>query len=285
MKRLTTITFLLLSLWCSAQQVVSIPKGQYKIPAIVYYPTGVTDQATTKYPLFVFLHGVGQTGDGTTGSIDRLLNSHDQDALIAMAKVRKFIVLAPQFVPAYNGWVPEWAGGTYVSTVIEWAVKNLPIDSLQVILTGLSGGGGGTWDQISLQLSYVKRLAAAIPICGTPQSGLRDWSLVAKANLPVWAFHAKDDGTVDVKHTLNQVAAINAFAPVPSAQVTIYDTGGHGIWGRVYSDPKVYDWALLQKRKPDVIPPPPVQKKVFMAITLPDGRVLTIYSDYTTELQ
>lgn len=275
----TTASLLLLLIYLTGtaqltSKIVSIPKGGNNIPAIVYTPSGTA----TKYPLFVFLHGVGETGDGTTGGIEKLSASSNHAALLQNAETRKFMVLAPQFVLSYNDWRREWSGGTYVRTVIQWAKKNLSIDTNRIVLTGLSGGGGGTWDQISLLPEYAQDLAAAIPICGTPQSGPRDWSVVKQTSLPVWAFHARDDGTISHTATISQVTSINSFAPNPVAQMTIYDNGGHGIWGRVYSDPKVYEWALSQKRSP-VKPPEPVLSKVYVTITLPNGKVIIIYED------
>jgi hypothetical protein len=35
---------------------------------------------------------------------------------------------------------------------------------------------------------------------------------------------------------------------LPWQIVTVYETGGHNIWSRIYSDRKLYDWLLLQAR-------------------------------------
>jgi len=77
---------------------------------------------------------------------------------------------------------------------------------------------------------------------------IRDWSLVAKTTLPVWAFHAQDDTVVHVGATIRQVNLVNSFDPNPLANKSIYNTGGHGIWGKVYSDPVFYDWLFSQDR-------------------------------------
>lgn len=234
-----------------------------KIPALVYTPDkGV---GGTKVPGVIFLHGVNESGDGTPAGLNKLKNSGNHGGILRFGDQLGFIVVAPQFVPALNGYVPEWTGGTYVDKVIEWAKANLPIDPSMIYLTGLSGGGGGTWNYFTKELAYAQKIAAAIPVCGLEQVR-GDFSLPAKASLPIWAFHAADDGTVNVGSSRRQIENVNKFNPVPLAKYTEYPTGGHAIWGKVYGDPALYTWMLAQKRKltndPEPEPDPLTVKRI-----------------------
>lgn len=259
-----------------------ITKGDKLIPAAYYKPDIIQGAA----PLVIFLHGNGEQGDGTDRGLDRLINNNNHEHLVTNTLKRGGIVLAPQFVQAYNDdWRPEWAGGKYVDAVVDWALLNLPIDPKRIYLTGLSGGGGGCWDYISLLPEYNQKIAAVVPICGTPQSGERDWSLCAKTNLPVRAYHARDDRKIGYESTLQQVAAINEHEP-QMAEMTIYDSGGHGIWGRVYQDQEMYQWLFSQVRKdsPVIIPPPEPDPKVYMTVNI-GNTLITFYEDKTFDIE
>jgi len=115
-------------------------------------------------------------------------------------------------------------------------------------------------------------LAAAVPICAACGGArARASVLVGK---PMWAFHAADDGTVNVSQTRGALNSIRSAASLPTLtfpldanpanpyyntgepyytdgstffdednlRYTEYDTGGHWIWGRVYNESWMYDW-------------------------------------------
>lgn len=269
---------LLLPCLLHAQLVASkiyIPKTDgNKIPAVQYLLK--TMEAGKKYPIVIFLHGAGEVGDGTDAALSRLLNSGNHSSLLKYGNERGFLVLAPQFVQAYNFWRPDWNGADYVHNVITWARSNLPVDSSRIYLTGLSSGGGGTWDYLIRKQEYTNLIAAAVPICPAPQEG--DWALIAKAGTPVWSFHANDDRANPVTATINPVNYLNSLKIAPTAKMTIYPTGGHGIWGTVYGTASLYDWLLAQKKGnvPPVDPPPPTK-------TVVAKLEITVYNDGTTE--
>ncbi len=78
--------------------------------------------------------------------------------------------------------------------------------------------------------------------------------IYTNANLPVWAFHAQDDGTVGAGCTTGAITAINNQNPVVKPYMTIWPTGQHWIWGRVYDteynwqNPNLYEWFLGQNK-------------------------------------
>ena len=80
---------------------------------------------------------------------------------------------------------------------------------------GLSMGGGAAWDYA---VAYPGRIAAVVPICGASWIAKDQMTNLAKANLPVWAFHNNDDGTVGVNTTISNVDNINAFNPAVPAK-------------------------------------------------------------------
>lgn len=204
----------------------------------------------TKLPVVVFLHGLGENGDGSLSSFNKFLTNQNHSNLLKAGDQLRFHVVAPQFVQKFNNWIPDWSGGGYVNAVMEWVFKQAFTYVNQVYLCGLSAGGGGVWDYITRNLEWSKRIAAAVPICGVSVNAV-DWKIIANSELPVWAFHAKDDKTVGVGATTGQVQKAGS-----TAKATIYDTGGHGIWGKVFNTPELYEWMLSKKR--NIVPEIPI---------------------------
>jgi predicted peptidase len=230
-----------------------------KKPAVKYLPNNMA--VGNLCSLVIFLHGMGERGDGSEAGLNKLFNSSNHKNLLAAGDANGFMVLAPQYCPNLNNYEAGWKGGTYVADCLDWAEKNLPVDLARVYLTGLSEGGGGVWDAITRKVELSKRFAAASPVCGIWATDC-DWKAIADSHLPVWAYHAADDGSQNVGASRIQVAAANALNPDPRVKYTEYATGGHGIWGRVYADPEFYKWLLAQKRVTLPTEPAPVEKRV-----------------------
>lgn len=266
--------------------------GGYKVPAIRYDQNVM--EPGKKYNLIIFLHGLGETGDGTDSGLNRLLTNTNHANILKFGDIRKdFIVLAPQFVLPFNyryvgdkteqSWMPDWNGGLYVRDVTLWAIQNLPIDPTRIGLTGLSSGGGGTWDAVIRSKEITDLFAWIAPVCPAPQSG--DWTLPVKSNLPVWAFHAKDDDRNPVTATTEPVDLMNKLGILPTAKQTIYPDGKHAIWGRVYGTVELYEWGMDQVNGNDIPVDPEPIKRLHSKIYFPDGESWTIYDNKTYSIE
>jgi len=219
-----------------------------------YTPTDYNADLSVKYPLIIFLHGIGERGNGTTdltrvtaNAIPKYIKNGNPMRFYWNGKWETFLVLSPQLSSNYGGWQ-----NFYVDEMIKYAKTNLRIDTNRIILTGLSLGGGGVWNFASSALSYAKQLACIAPVCGT--CSVVNACNMANANLPVWAFHALDDATVSAGCTGGAISGINACNPAVKPYVTYYQTGGHGIWDRAYDtmynwqNPNIYEWFLGQNK-------------------------------------
>jgi predicted peptidase len=113
-------------------------------------------------------------------------------------------------------------------------------DPAQVILTGLSWGGMGTW---RWGMDQPERFAALVPICG----GVSPSGVGALKGMPVWAFHGDADTVVPLEgHRRIVEAAKSAGANV---RLTVYPGIGHNSWDRAYADPLLEEWMLAQRRR------------------------------------
>jgi predicted peptidase len=221
--------------------------GTALVPGRLYAPP---EAASGPRPFILFLHGAGESGVNNTLQVNGNI-----DNLLAEAKRRGAYLYAPQ---TNNAWGNATTNARVMS-MVDKALAELNVDGGRLYVTGLSMGGGGTWNFLN---SYKSRWAAGVPICGvSPATGFAPASLL---DMPIWAFHARDDATVGVatsRTVFNSLLAANGEPPPTyltnsrldrvdsffksasrDIQYTEYWSGGHGIWPRVYNTPAMYDW-------------------------------------------
>ncbi|RYG49849.1 MAG: hypothetical protein EOO01_12020, partial [Chitinophagaceae bacterium] len=232
------------------QTAVSVPVngncgGFYKAVPARY------DSGSKKYPLLIFIHGVGELGNGTTDLAKiqntpipaRLKNKTFPVKFTSGGKDFSFIVISPQF--------KAWPSPGDVDAVVRYSIQHLRIDTARIYVIGLSMGGGATWEYGA---AYASKIAAIAPICGASSPDLSRAKKIAAANLPVWAFHNTDDPTVTVNNTNKYVENINLQKPGVPAIKTIWPTGGHDAWSKATNPAykengmNVYEWMLQYHR-------------------------------------
>jgi predicted peptidase len=218
------------------------------LPGRLYVPPEASLPGAER-PFILFLHGAGEAGTNNTAQVNGNI-----DNLLAEAKRRGAYLYAPQSTGA-------WSSTTLTSnvmTMINRALGEQHVDADRLYVTGLSNGGGGTWNMLN---RYPTTFAAAIPICGVAPAS--DFVASRLVDQSIAAFHARNDPTVSVAtshNVLNSIltAAHEPLPAYPSARDTTttfvfsaathdlnyveFPTGGHGIWPVVYDSPGVYDW-------------------------------------------
>lgn len=220
-----------------------------------YLPKGY-EKGKKKYPVLIFLHGLGELGNGNSDLSKVLRNGPGRliadstfpDSFVVAGKTYRFIVFMPQFIH----W--PWPGTT--QAIVDYAVKHYRVDKSRIYLTGLSMGGGATWECVGNSKKYAKKIAAIVPVCGASLADSIKAQTIAAANLPVWALHNEGDKTVTVEYTKKYTRYINGAArpPVLPARETIFPVAGHNAWTKAY-DPlyrengkNVYEWLLSHHR-------------------------------------
>ncbi|TAH04593.1 MAG: T9SS C-terminal target domain-containing protein [Sphingobacteriales bacterium] len=255
------LLFLTFAFHSYSQQVtrnVTASNGTY-IGFYEFKPYNYNANPTRKYPLIIFLHGIGERGNGTT-ELPRVLtwaipNYCANGATMTFnvnGQEESFLTLSPQLSLSWGNWQPF-----YVEEMIKWAKQTMRVDTNRIYLTGLSLGGGGVWKYATSSAAAAKSLAAIAPVCGT--CDYTNFCNIAQNRVGVWAFHAQDDGTVGVGCTFNAINQINACSPVVKPRQSIYPDGGHFIWNRSFDTthnihtPNMYEWLLSHDRS---LPPP-----------------------------
>jgi dienelactone hydrolase len=222
-----------------AQQTAKLTSSN--IGYLEYLPQGYTGNLDL-YPIVISLHGIGEKGTSSTDP-NVILQGVNKVANAGLPKYVKygtqypFILISPQLKSTYSRWT-----GAYVMDVVNHVKKYLRIDNRRVYLTGLSLGGGGVWSVVS---SYPDVFAAIVPIC-SGYNTVSSASVIAGANIPIWAFHGDKDYTVSYTVTQTMINAINACSPKPSplAKFTIFPGMGHNTWDKTYKETTALTWML-----------------------------------------
>lgn len=199
------------------------------------YTVGDHDQ----FPLLVFLHGIGERGNGAA-ELSRL----DKWGLPKLAhKGARFpmIVISPQLPANQKHWPVA-----LIDEVIASVSEAYRVDSTRIYLTGLSTGAEGAW---AYAIARPRVVAAIVPISGTGSSR----EICAMREVAVWAFHGEQDKDEPVSHERRLVDALNACQPPPiePARLTIYPGAGHQVWSRTYDGSAgndIYAWLLAHHR-------------------------------------
>ena len=200
------------------------------------YEPGPTVQKGNRYPLVVFLHGMGERGSDLSR-----VTVHGPPLLAEKGRAFPFFLAAPQ-CPADTSWLFQLDA---LRGLVADLARRLPVDTSRICLTGLSMGGFGSWH---LAVEYPHAFSAVVPICGGSAlaSGL-DQRLASIAHLPVWAFHGAKDDVVPI--ILQQMLVDGLRAAGGNVQFTVYPDADHDSWTATYGNQQVYDWMLAQENK------------------------------------
>ncbi len=194
---------------------------------LLYLPDGYTQDSTKKWPLMLFLHGGGESGEDL-----EKVKKHGPPRLIEEGKKFPFIVVSPQ--AGQFGWITE-----DLYALLQDIKQDYRVDPERIYLTGLSMGGFGTW---ALAIKHPQEFAAIVPICGGGDT-TDIWKL---RNMPVWCFHGAKDSTVPIALDRKMVNALKPFNP--SVRFTVYPDAGHDCWTTTYNNDSLYQWLLAQKK-------------------------------------
>jgi predicted peptidase len=190
-------------------------------------------QGDQPHPLIVSLHGDGERGsDGRKPSLRGL-----GAAVHAQERTFPFLVVFPQGHKA--GWVADSEDGRRVTAILADVRQDYRVDPKRISITGMSSGGDGTW---SFAARYPDLWAALVPVCGNGDP--KDAPKVK--DIPCWYFMGSADNRDWVKNAREMVQALREAGGHPT--YTEYPGMGHGIWGKAYGTPELWDWLLKQRR-------------------------------------
>jgi predicted peptidase len=187
-----------------------------------------------KYPLVIYLHGSSQRGKDLSK-----LKAYGLPQLIEQGADFEFIIASPQ-CPSE---APLWSSENWFEPLFEELSSKLKIDLDRVYLTGISMGGGGTFE---VAKDNPDKFAALVPLCAW-QSSASD--ICKLKNVPIWTFHGVADDIVPISQTTEKVKKLNDCKG--NVKFTQLEKEGHSIhW--LYADKekyRIFDWMLSHKKK------------------------------------
>ncbi|MEJ7911571.1 MAG: hypothetical protein WKF70_00350, partial [Chitinophagaceae bacterium] len=241
-----------------------------------WLPNGY-NTGTQRYPLMIYINGIGSTGDGSPGvqGIGGGLENHftgggyphEQqrqgswvDEYTVGGQSFRFVIITPQFLTPMHIKFPT---PEEINAVINFAIANYRVDESRIYLVGQSQGAGSVWNYPGASSAYARRIAAIVPFAGV------SYPIEAKANIikynsvAVWALHNQFDAQVPSYFTNDYVDFINAPPPPPiPARKTIivpFNPNGtpnteHNIWFPYLTRQlpetglNIYQWMLQYQR-------------------------------------
>lgn len=275
---LPTTTATATARWRSSAALVPRPIGETEA-SLGYYeylpPTYGEDEPS---PLLVFLHGLGENGDGTAAELDRILATGIPELIASdeWAADRPFVVVAPQHPGPVEDEVAqdELYGACFqgplpgdcalpiqtkhnhperdslchrpadVHDLIAYALAAYRVDPKRVYLTGLSCGGYASFEYAA---EYgASQIAALVPIAGY---GRLAWDRAGceLGAVPIWAFHGDADEDISAAGSIEPLTNLGNCPSAKEHKLTIYPGVGHDSWTRTYdlsAGNDVYSWLL-----------------------------------------
>jgi predicted peptidase len=196
---------------------------------LLYLPKNYGKEPSRRYPLLVYLHGKSCRGYNL-----EKLKRYGPPYLISKGWNFPFIIVSPQCPPDRIWDTDDWFPWLYRSLSNKYR-----IDERRIYLTGMSMGGSGVW---ALAIKHPEYFAAAIPLCG-------GWSVKdvkQMKDIPVWAFHGKNDKIVPPEETEKMVDVLRKVGG--RVRYSKLKGEGHSIH-RVYEHKKIYEWLLGHRKQ------------------------------------
>jgi pimeloyl-ACP methyl ester carboxylesterase len=214
---------------------------------------------TKKYPLIIFIHGIGELGSSLSrinccGIPYHMKNKTFPAKFVVNGVSYSFIVISPQF--------KKRPTPAQVQSVVDYAKSHYRVDVSRIYVAGLSMGGGSTWDYSTV---YGQNAAAIVPVCGGTKPTTSMAANVAAKNLPVWTLSSTADALVPIQWAKDWISWIDSrnSSIAPQTKLTIWSSESHNAtWSRAFNPQtrvdgyNVYEWLLLHKRGSSPAPAP-----------------------------
>lgn len=207
-------------------------EGQSSRKYLVFLPHVEPPHGASKYPVILFLNGLGEKGDN---GLSQISNNFGRP-IWEMQETFPFIAVMPQ-CPLESKWVSK-RGMQIAMDTLDEVIRDYPADPERVAITGPSAGGSAA---IELALEYPKTFSAVVSVSG---SARRDPQAVAKElrqkSVALWMAYNQRDNPALVQSCRRFEKAL--YSEGCDFRTVAYDRSGHDAWNFAYRDPSLYEW-------------------------------------------
>lgn len=234
--------------------------GRYENEAIRYRfrsPKKIVPGRT--YPLVVWLHGKGESGEDNTRQLAHLQGTME---FLDGKNELDFFILATQCPADNREWErsvsPDGKGDapvTILGEILDEALKKYPVDRNRIGVIGVCSGGSGAWPLLKSRPD----LFSGAVVFSTAAPTDFQWDERFR-NTAFWAFANRDDRSVSIPEMRYFVDRINRSGGL--AHLTLRKTGGHDSWSNAMREDKVVAW-LVRRDRQQRSPPPGLAPNVY----------------------
>lgn len=205
-------------------------------PFRIHFPKSYTTAVDGKiYPVFLFLHGVGEAGQPQDNE-----QSLYHGGQIFQSEIDNGLFDGYCIVPqSEGGWGP--ANYQNIIPVINYMIANNKVDFTRIVVNGLSGGGAGSWE---IADDYPQYFAGVMPMsamcsCYSTTAWVNNMKFTA-----YWDFQGGQDGSPD-PYTASEV---NPYFYNAGANYTYTEfiTQGHDTWDSAWEVPSFFPFVGSQ---------------------------------------
>lgn len=221
-------------------------------------PNDYAASPAKKYPLYVFIHGINESGTGSSADLCKLMSLYwwtpstlsewtDEPTFPVSvtdqnSQSHKFILITPQVV----NWDANPNPTTTLNALFDYLIAKYRVDISRIYLTGLSRGANFIQSYAGASLANARRIAALMPVAPCSHLNAAEANIIARANLPFWAFQCSYDGAcgsgtgdraqknaelINSQTPASTVPALHTTFPIPGWDCNPFP---HDVWGFEY---------------------------------------------------
>ncbi len=182
-------------------------------------------QPTKKYPLILFFHGNGETGNDNNNQLNHGGLQHRN-------------AIQNNTFPGF-AFYPQGVTYQEAKTILERILIELPVDPNQIYVHGLSGGANKTW---LFAINYPTLVAGAFPMSGTDALGM-DTDLL-------YTPMRQAQGALDTNPSPSQSQPVIDWFNTNGGHMEYFllPGVGHGTWDTMYGRADFFTWFLAAKK-------------------------------------
>jgi predicted peptidase len=204
-----------------------------------------------KYPLVVWFHGKGESGDDNERQLAHL--QYTLPFLTGPKSLDFFMLVTqcPKDNPLWETTVSTEGKGdapvTIAMEIFDHLLDEYPIDKNRISTFGQCSGATGSWIFIE---KYPDLVAAITSVCANPPKG------VSIKDLAISAFNCTDDPRIAIQPMRDYIKQVNAASG--NAYLTEIVSTSHDAWTPALTQYKVIAWMITQTKGSSLSPPPGV---------------------------
>lgn len=212
----------------------------YGLPFRLLYPKDYKSSPDgKKYPLILFIHGVGERGTENDFQLKNGGKIH-LDA-VNSGKFEGFVLF-----PQYDRNIPSDHDLDQMVKIINELIAHDKVDINRIHVHGLSAGGFGSWKMV---IKHPKVFASAMPMSWSEEQFRYNDNLKKYIHIPLWVSQGGTDKNPPPTRTNDLIKRIRDAGA--NVRYLYYPNNGHNTWDDTYKQPDFFPF-FMERHKTDI---------------------------------